>query len=594
MSFNSPLPQPRSLRRLALSLLLAVLGALAGLIPAWAAPSATPSGPAPASAPSGAVSGPAAEAQPPKGGVDLSVFRSIPIQNQGRLKPLDTFAREAVFQITGKERLDGVAPLDRVLGWMVDGTAAAKAPLIDVSHHTVHDPMGLAKDVRRISLSDAIASTKLRDMAQEASRKQAASEALTATDKQVLRVLGRIELLNGICRGESLTVVPAADPKLAWKGLDSIIDPTAGVAVGAQLPADLRSLLLAYKDGRSADFLKASTDLKAHLAALAPAAVPSDAVMARELQYNDLHPFGRAWIIYLSAFLVLLASGALRKGDDTRGPLYWPAIAMVVGGVILHGYGFALRCLISGRAPVTNMYESVIWVSLGAMVLSLLIELSYGTRSVLMAASVAATVCLILADNTSSVLDPAINPLTPVLRSNFWLTIHVLTITLSYAAFLVAMGEGHVALWTYAFHPERRPVLRSLHQQLYRAIQVGVVLLAAGTILGGVWANYSWGRFWGWDPKEVWALIALLGYLALLHGRYAGWLHDYGLAAGSIVAFLGVLMAWYGVNFVLGAGLHAYGFGEGGQQYVAAGVAVDLGYVALMSYLHKVRRIASV
>ena len=92
-------------------------------------------------------------------------------------------------------------------------------------------------------------------------------------------------------------------------------------------------------------------------------------------------------------------------------------------------------------------------------------------------------------------------------------------------------------------------------RSIYRSIQIGVVLLAAGIILGGVWADYSWGRFWGWDPKETWALIALLGYIAILHGRLVGWIQPFALAAWSVIAFGLVIMAWYGVNFVLGAGL---------------------------------------
>ena len=110
-------------------------------------------------------------------------------------------------------------------------------------------------------------------------------------------------------------------------------------------------------------------------------------------------------------------------------------------------------------------------------------------------------------------------------------------------------------------------------------LQVGVLLLAAGTILGGVWAAYSWGRFWGWDPKEVWALITLLGYLAVLHARFIGWVGDLGLAALSVVCFSLVVMAWYGVNFVLGAGLHSYGFGGGGQTYVYSTLLVQFLYM---------------
>jgi ABC-type transport system involved in cytochrome c biogenesis permease subunit len=114
-------------------------------------------------------------------------------------------------------------------------------------------------------------------------------------------------------------------------------------------------------------------------------------------------------------------------------------------------------------------------------------------------------------------------------------------------------------------------------------MQIGVVLVAAGTILGGVWADYSWGRFWGWDPKETWAFITLLGYLAVLHGRLAGFIKNFQLAACAIVTFSLVIMAWYGVNFVLGAGLHSYGFGAGGVEYVTGFVVLHLLYVAYVS-----------
>ncbi len=111
---------------------------------------------------------------------------------------------------------------------------------------------------------------------------------------------------------------------------------------------------------------------------------------------------------------------------------------------------------------------------------------------------------------------------------------------------------------------------------MYRAIQVGVVLLGAGIILGGIWADYSWGRFWGWDPKETWALIADLGFLTILHGRFVGWITPFTLLAWSPLAYLLVIMAWYGVNFILAAGLHSYGFSSGGATLVAIFVTVQI------------------
>src|SRR5690606_14365338 len=144
------------------------------------------------------------------------------------------------------------------------------------------------------------------------------------------------------------------------------------------------------------------------------------------------------------------------------------------------------------------------------------------------------------------------------LQSNFWLATHVLIITLGYAAFLLALAVAHIALGKVILGGKPSA---AIYNYIYRALQIGVLLLAVGTILGAVWANYSWGRFWDWDPKETWALIALLAYLFLLHGRIAGLWGGFGLAVGSVLGFLTVVMAWYGVNFVLGVGLHSYGFG---------------------------------
>jgi ABC-type transport system involved in cytochrome c biogenesis permease subunit len=166
------------------------------------------------------------------------------------------------------------------------------------------------------------------------------------------------------------------------------------------------------------------------------------------------------------------------------------------------------------------------------------------------------------------------SPLQPVLRDNFWLTIHVLTIVSSYAAGALAWGLGILSLGHYLLgrYPQgsggrSRPpeACAELAGYIYKAMQVAVVLLAAGTILGGLWADVSWGRFWGWDPKEVWALVSLLAYLVILHGRYAGWIGNFGLAGGAVLGAAVIGMSWYGVNFLLGAGLHSYGFGQGGQ-----------------------------
>jgi len=220
----------------------------------------------------------------------------------------------------------------------------------------------------------------------------------------------------------------------------------------------------------------------------------------------------------------------------------------------------------------------VIWVAWSAVLFALIFEVVYKARYFATCASAVAVISLILADNVP-ILNGAIEPLVPVLRDNMWLTIHVLTITLSYGAFFLAMALGHVNLGLYFFAPGRTPLLRTLSDFLYRTLQVGTLLGIVGTMLGGWWASYSWGRFWGWDAKETSIFVALMLYLAILHGRMIGWLRDFGMAVAAVLGFLGVLWAWYGVNFVLGVGLHSYGFGSGGYTYVGGFVALEVAVV---------------
>src|SRR5262249_21389948 len=168
-----------------------------------------------------------------------------------------------------------------------------------------------------------------------------------------------------------------------------------------------------------------------------------------------------------------------------------------------------------------------------------------------------------------------IGPMAPILRTNYWLTVHVLTIVSSYAAGTLAWGLGNISLAMLAFGKRAegrsgfpaRPVgpgsptysgesdtLKKLGHFTYRAMQIAVLLLAAGTFLGGWWAAESWGRFWGWDPKEVAALVALVCYVIPLHARYLGWMKDFGLAVAAVLCYASILLSWYVVNFVLAAG----------------------------------------
>ncbi len=297
-----------------------------------------------------------------------------------------------------------------------------------------------------------------------------------------------------------------------------------------------------------------------------------------ELHYNQLNPFRYAWVFYLLGFLLLFSHFLFQKKV-----FFYSTLIVWAGGFVLQGYGMVLRSFIMGRPPVTNMYETVIWVPWVTVILGAFLWFRHKVFSVFACASAVALFCLLLADSAPDLLDGRLEPLEAVLRSNFWLATHVLVITMSYSAFFLAFALSDVLLFIFLRKGTKdQDKIRMFAKCIDRSLQVGVVLLAGGTILGGIWADYSWGRFWGWDPKETWALISLLGYLVLLHGRLVGWIKEFGLAVGSVLVFFLIVMAWYGVNYILGQGLHSYGFGSGGVEYVAGFALLHLIYVLLV------------
>ena len=528
--------------------------------------------------------------------VPLSQFQSSPIaplrdlavQLDGRKKPLDTVARETVALIHGRtsyqtangEKLDY---LDTYLSMWLNNRNWNEEPLVLLSYRPLKERVGLDLERKYFSFSELIRSD-LATLIQNVHQKAAGID-LDRDEREALTVEDRLALVVETVGNDRLPLVPhPIDKKGAWVG---ITEANKYYDLDLLMPiADTYdSLRQTYKDRPEdrASLGAIGDKLHTQLVALSPNVYPETATLIREVRFYALHPFAKAWMLYGLGFIVMLGVLLFKSFD-----FYETAIAIFGSGLAIHGYGFWERMQIAGRPPVTNMYESVIWVGFGIAAIALLFEGIYRAKYYLLAAAPLAVVCLVLADSLPAVLDPTIKPLVPVLRDNFWLSIHVPTITLSYASFALALGLGHIILGHYLFAPQATARIRSLSKWNYGVIQVGVLLLTTGIILGGIWAHFAWGRFWGWDTKETWALIALMCYVVPLHGRLVGWLADFGLAVTSVVAFNAVLMAWYGVNFVLGTGLHSYGFGTGDSMLtVAAMVSFDLLFVLVTAAKYK-------
>ncbi|MGZ3693274.1 MAG: cytochrome c biogenesis protein [Bdellovibrionota bacterium] len=497
--------------------------------------------------------------------------RVLAVQSGGRVKPLDTFAREGAELLMGAHSFQGKEAIELIFSLAFEPQAWQEIKFVQINSFLLRKDLGLKEDEKFFSPAELMHSQRLMPLFQELDAKAKAQEKLDAYFTSVQRLANQMSFLQEVVTGRALRLIPPTPEQWktsdSWLGFDKFSDEQklrfALMAAGFTSPEEnVRTRLPDY----IAAFGKMAHDTNPNL-------YPQARDMGLEVHFNRLHPFRWAWVLSLLAAIMM--SFALFSPQKK-----WYVTAMSLYGAtfLFQIYGFGLRCWIAGRPPVSNMYESVIWVAFGCMLFGMIFELIYRKRVIALGALIFGTIALVIADNVGGVIDDGIHPLEAVLRDNMWLTIHVLTITLGYAAFSLSMILGNLGLGRRVFFDtESKEVpFRLLAFYAYRAVQVGVILLAAGTILGGVWADYSWGRFWGWDPKETWALIALLGYLALLHARFRGMVRPFGFLSGCVVAFLGVVMAWYGVNFVLGQGKHTYGFSSGGVSYMATFCTVQL------------------
>ena len=295
-----------------------------------------------------------------------------------------------------------------------------------------------------------------------------------------------------------------------------------------------------------------------------------------ELRYFKMNLFVWSLVISLLAIICLVALKAK-----------WPGTTLTVLTIALQIIGMVMRVMISGRAPVTNMYETVMFSGFGALIISCIITLYRKEFAFLIAGLSFNILSLMMMKFANSMLDPGISPLVPVLRDNFWLSTHVTTVILSYAALALSWIIANGLMLRDRFFTVSSAEYRYGVDLVYTCIKFGVVLLAAGIILGGVWADYSWGRFWGWDPKETWSLIVLLVYMAILHGKSTSWIPPHRFVPMVAGAFMTVMMAWFGVNYILASGLHSYGFSEGGAIFLGSFFSIQIAILLLATVKKK-------
>lgn len=294
-----------------------------------------------------------------------------------------------------------------------------------------------------------------------------------------------------------------------------------------------------------------------------------------ETLYYKLPLIGTAIVAY---GLALIAMAATRRLNG------WTWI-FIGTGLAVHTIVLAARCYILQRPPVSNMFETVVYVPWIALMTGIIFFFISRSRMILAAATAASLALLVLLQLTQ--VDARMENVQAVLDSQYWLIIHVLMVVGSYGAFLVSGILGHFYLINACLNQKQNP--SHIAQGILHTMYLGVALLIPGTILGGVWAAESWGRFWDWDPKESWAFITACVYLLVIHAYTFQRIRDFGLAVGAVAGMLAVSFTWYGVNYVLGTGLHSYGFGSGGELYYYLYLAAEIVFLVIVTTMSTIQ-----
>lgn len=575
----------------------------------------------------------------------VEVGASLPVQEGGRIKPLETRASYAMLQMRGDRRLtiigkDGEKVRIGPVEWMLDvffrPELAAQLPSFRVDNSEVLKALGIEFDDRK--KRDRYTFTELEphlpEIMQKAGDLQKLQEEgadLTPVEEQTLELASALQnyfylahyfdfvregVVLRVGDGEGKRVdmstvmatsrqivdairasqeeggipphiqellgqidqsvmkskfnfhpLPPTDPEEdKWSSVGELIEATltGTVANPNQAVEDvkrLEELYDAFREGEKSFLANLKDFRKSTMERAGEEAVGSVNV---ELSFNRMNWFKKA--LYTFGFGSLFLLAYLFTPSGTAGKVLRAVLwAFCSIGLFLVLAGIVHRYMVVLRPPVTNLYETIPYITAGTVFLFLLTEFFTKGRIALLAAPVVGMSGMVLAVVFEvAAASDSLDPLVAVLRSNFWLVTHVLTITFGYAAGLGAAVLGFVYIFyrVLGLDGEDKTFRRAITRMAYGITCFTLVLSLIGTVLGGIWANYSWGRFWGWDPKENGALMIVLWSLFILHGRAAGLLREWGINLAAAFGGVVVTFSWFHVN-MLGTGLHSYGFTDG-------------------------------
>jgi ABC-type transport system involved in cytochrome c biogenesis permease subunit len=369
--------------------------------------------------------------------------------------------------------------------------------------------------------------------------------------------------------------IPPVDMSLSrdnWQNIGTNLMQTARTGELNPAVKFYAEMVTAYRSDQPADFNQAVAGYRFWLVGrFTPQLHKAD----QEFFFSTLEPFYKAMVIYVLALVLALFSWFNLSDWLRRSAFYLVMLAWVI-----HTFGLVFRMYLEGRPPVTNLYSSAIFIGWGAVILGMVLEKIYRDGIGCVVAGSAGFVTLIIAHNLALSGD-TMEVMRAVLDHNFWLTTHVVAVTLGYASTFVAGFLAIIYILRGVFTTTlSAETAKSLARMVYGIVCFATLFSFVGTVLGGIWADQSWGRFWGWDPKENGALLIVLWNATILHARWGGLVRERGLMNLAVIGNIVTSFSWFGVN-MLGIGLHSYGFMDAAFKWLMLFIASQLAIILL-------------
>jgi cytochrome c-type biogenesis protein CcsB len=519
-------------------------------------------------------------------------FGKVLVQDQkGRTKPLFTLSNDILRKVTRENEFEGLTSMQVFLGLYLDFNNWKDVPLIRISNQDIQKKLEINGKFAAFSDIVHLDGDGLYKISEDVNKAYAkAPGERSKTDKELMKIDERVNIIYMIYKGEFLKLFPLKNGTHDWGLPENALVKAVNKDDSLYLKTIIPILEDAIKSNNLTTTRQVTESISGYQKRFSEYDLPSDTKTSAEILYYKLSIFERLFPFYATVGLIMLIGLITMVIRGTKKPSLLVKILgwLLFAGFLFHTFGLVIRWYIAGHSPMSNGYESMIFISW----VTLLAGFIFSRKSAfaLSATAVLASMTLMVAH--LSFMDPEITNLVPVLKS-YWLTLHVSVITGSYGFLGLGAILGLINMVLLLFSNDRnRDRISATIDELtvinYKTLILGLYFLTIGTFLGAVWANESWGRYWGWDPKETWSLITIILYSIVIHSRNIPGLKDiFTFNLLSLFAFSSVLMTYFGVNYYL-SGLHSYAAGDPIPVptfvYIAVILLAALSFVAYMKY----------